>query len=226
MINFDYESSFFKYDRGNYKVRAIYERAKTCDTCFRKSESLLGSMSVGGDSLARPDYWSFFNEEMLIDGSKKGLCMNHFRRINKFGVVRISPFITKTLLAGLISEDVPKEIRALTNKGLRHAFEIGLFSQAISQMKSSFYGMQTPDEPEFHICRMNNDLNVLDGKYSKIMFGNVSLLSMAMVCTYVFSAFLLLVDWVRFLKNRILPVLPKTVSEVQSNQEPNQELDS
>lgn len=81
-----YATDFFKYDRGNYKVRAIWERAKTCSTCFRRSESLLGSMSMGGDSISRPNYWSFYNEEMLIDGSKKGLCVNHFRGINKIGV--------------------------------------------------------------------------------------------------------------------------------------------
>lgn len=59
-----------------------------------------------------------------------------------------------------MSEEVPKEIRELTNKGLRHAFEIGIFQQAMSQVKSSFYGVQMPDDPGFRICLMNNDLNV------------------------------------------------------------------
>ena len=82
-----YATDFFKYDGGNIKRKTIYERAKNnCRTCFRKSESLLSSMSMGGDSIARPNYWSFYNEEMLLDGSKKGLCVNHFRYINKMGV--------------------------------------------------------------------------------------------------------------------------------------------
>lgn len=73
-----------------------------------------------------------------------------------------------------MSEQVPREIRELTNKGLRHAFEIGVFGQAMAQVKASFYGVQPPDDPGFRICLMNNDLNVSKFSFSSFRFNQIN----------------------------------------------------
>ena len=60
---------------------------------------------------------------------------------------------------------------------------------------------------------------MLDGKYSEIMFGNVRLFSLVMLFIYFFSTFMLLIDWIIFLKKKNIAgstIQPAAVSEVSS----------
>lgn len=162
-------------------------------------DKLLKNSGSGGESIKRRDTWIFFSDEMIVDGAKKLQCQENHSALSKFGIVRISPFITRHLVAALIRPELPNEVVKLLNKGLQSGFEIGIFDEAISNIKDGFYGMQTPSDTTFRVCLKTNDPKILNGKYSRITFNNVRRFSQFMLFTYVFSALLLLVDWMKMM---------------------------
>lgn len=89
-------------DKGTqYKIKAIYDRIKNCDDCYHDPKFYLDSTNSGAHGITDHG-WVFFSDEMLLDFSKKAICLQNYKFINDNGIVRISPEIARHIMSALV----------------------------------------------------------------------------------------------------------------------------